>query len=431
MAPQFDIATRAQIVTMKFLGLTTKQINEHLRLHLDTSNIRRIYEKATSRGFGKESPVLLDLHVNDSPRSGRPTKQTAEKVAEIEGKVTKDRFGREKSAEYLSREVEISSSTVQRILKRQGYSKTKPTRKPGLTAAQKQARLAWCLQHKDKPDSWWHNIIWTDETSVLLGQRRGGYKIWRKPQERVVRSCIRARWKGYSEFIFWGSFSYFSKGPCHIFRPESASERKRSELKVRELNAELEPLKKVLWQRKWDEKARVAKRRPSKQPEWKWSSKTGKLERSKRGGIDWFRYWSEIQMAKLIPFAKETGGVIIEDGAPCHKHWFVQQTYDVQEVLRASWAGNSPDLNAIEPVWFDLKRITTKKGAPETRKAAEEAWLTAWEEYPQERLQNFVDRIRIHIDKVIELEGGNEYIEGLQTRQRARNSRIYHDAEEY
>jgi hypothetical protein len=30
--------------------------------------------------------------------------------------------------------------------------------------------------------------------------------------------------------------------------------------------------------------------------------------------------------------------------------------------MRLLWPGNSPDLNAIEPIWFWIKRETTKNG---------------------------------------------------------------------
>ncbi len=102
----------------------------------------------------------------------------------------KDQYGREKSADVIAVEVGISPSTVQTILKKAGYKKTKPIRKPGLIEDIKKARLEFCRQYVDKPDEWWHSIVWTDETSIILGYRRGGYRVWRKSRERVVRSCI-------------------------------------------------------------------------------------------------------------------------------------------------------------------------------------------------------------------------------------------------
>ena len=84
----------------------------------------------------------------------------------------------------------------------------KPTRKPGLTKAMKKGLLEFCKKQEHWTLEDWKNVIWSDETSVLLGLRRGGYRIWRGADEALVSSCIRERWKGYQEFMFWGCYSY-------------------------------------------------------------------------------------------------------------------------------------------------------------------------------------------------------------------------------
>jgi len=58
--------------------------------------------------------------------------------------------------------------TVWRILRKAGLRKTKPTRKPGLTIKMRKARLAFALRHKDWTLEDWKNVIWLDETSVVL-----------------------------------------------------------------------------------------------------------------------------------------------------------------------------------------------------------------------------------------------------------------------
>jgi hypothetical protein len=103
-------------------------------------------------------------------------------------------------------------------------------------------RLDWCLEHKDWTLEDWKNVIWTDETAIVLLHRRGGYRVWRKVDEAVVKSCIRERWKGYSEFMFWGCFTYEKKGPCHCWTPETKQEKEEAARKIDELNEELEPL---------------------------------------------------------------------------------------------------------------------------------------------------------------------------------------------
>ena len=44
---------------------------------------------------------------------------------------------------------------------------------------------------------------------------------------------------------------------------------------------------------------------PGPKPQWKWDKGHGKLTRSSKGGIDWYRYQTSILIPKLLPFAKE------------------------------------------------------------------------------------------------------------------------------
>ena len=66
----------------------------------------------------------------------------------------------------------------------------------------------------------------------------------------------------------------------------------------------------------------------------------------------------------------------------------------------------------IEQCWPYLKRATTAKGAPTSRAAATQAWQEACKELEQPRIQQWIERIPVHIREVIRLEGGNEYKEG-------------------
>ena len=59
-----------------------------------------------------------------------------------------------------------------------------------------------------------------------------------------------------------------------------------------------------------------------------------------------------------------------------------------------------------------MKRTTTKKGAPTSKKQANEAWIKCWKELPQKKIQAWIKQIPEHIERIIECEGGNEYKEG-------------------
>ena len=106
----------------------------------------------------------------------------------------------------------------------------------------------------------------------------------------------------------------------------------------------------------------------------------------------------------------------MEDKAPAHVHHYQNVVYSLYHVQKLLWCGNSPDCNAIEPCWFYMKRETTKKGAPQSRAEAVRAWEKCWTDLPQAKIQAWIERLLIHIPKIIELYGGNEYIEGRGSR---------------
>ncbi|USP74094.1 uncharacterized protein yc1106_01368 [Curvularia clavata] len=148
MAPHTDVYTRTLIVALKSpsIGKTTSQVSGLTGVQPRT--VDRIYSRAIAAGFEPNALPLkiLPHHVQDAPRSGRPLKQTEEAKEQIIQQVRRDRYGREKScadvAGALSLQgVNISRTTVWRVLREARYRKTKPTRKPGLTQEMRSARL--------------------------------------------------------------------------------------------------------------------------------------------------------------------------------------------------------------------------------------------------------------------------------------------------
>lgn len=399
--------------------------------------VRRLISKAMSRGYDPSISKVLKLeYVVDAKRSGRPIIATEDKKKEVVAigmpsifcscqvsdvayqVVSKDRNGREKPAACIGYETNLSQSTILRMLREMHYHPVKQTMKPGLTDTIKAARLKFALEHKDWTIDQWKDVIWTDETSVCLGQRRGKIRLWRQPAEKYDESCIRQRYKGFSEFMFWGAFSYDRKGPCHIWKAESAGEKKQAEKEIERLNKALEPIKRQEWELSTGMRRLGLRNKPGKKPEWRWNKQNGKYVReSKKGGIDAWRYQKVILKPLLIPFAQECkkdrpNMVVQEDGAPAHAHEMQEQVYMDANVMKMIWPGNSPDLNQIEPLWWYMKRRATRKGCPRDKKTLTKVWMECWQDLKQERLQSYVDRMPRHIARVIELEGGNSYREG-------------------
>lgn len=151
-------------------------------LQMPQSSVYRIIERAKTRGFDPTSnpPRVEHYHVADKPRSGRPKVVTPGIGESIIASLNKGRSGREKSAEYLAYEAGISESSALHFLNSNAFKKRKPTWKPGLTDAMRFKRLAFAKAHKHWTLEYLMSVICTDETSVILGHRRGSHKVWRR-----------------------------------------------------------------------------------------------------------------------------------------------------------------------------------------------------------------------------------------------------------
>ncbi|KMU73298.1 hypothetical protein CISG_09667 [Coccidioides immitis RMSCC 3703] len=155
------------------------------------------------------------------------------------------------------------------------------------------------LAHKNWTLEDWKNIIWTDETSVVLEHRR----------EAVCKKS--------SDFIFWGCFTYKKKGPCHIWKSETAAAKHQAQKKLDILNINC----KIKAREEWELK---------------------------------------VLLAKLFSFIKkclesQPNTVVLEDGALAYTYFYQQELYNIHKINHLLWPGNSPDLNMIEPAWMWLK----------------------------------------------------------------------------
>ena len=200
VAKLHDLGTKVQAFALAEYGVPTKKVADLTGLSM--RSVTRLKQTARQRGYDPEtSMILLTKYVEDAPRSGRPKKITPEQEKAVVDRVKKDRYGREMSTAELGGEFKLSPISVLRILHKSRLRKQKPTWKPGLTEDMRKCRLMFAETHKDWTIEDWKKVIWSDETSVILGHRQGGTKVWRTVEERYERTCIRRRWKGCSEFM--------------------------------------------------------------------------------------------------------------------------------------------------------------------------------------------------------------------------------------
>ena len=247
------MAGRAVPITLRAQALALLEVNTSIakiteQTGLVKSTIYRIKKIAYERGFdpAKDS-AFKDEFFEDAPRSGRPKVILAETTATVLKEIKESREGREKTSRELGYSAGISEMSTLRILHANKIGKWKPTWKPGLTQVMRDARYKFALEHENWLLEDWKNVIWSDETSIILGHRRGATRVWRTKEERFDETVIRRRWKKASEFMFWGCFSYDKKGPMHIWAPETAQEKRAAAKELEIVNALRKPTLKAEW----------------------------------------------------------------------------------------------------------------------------------------------------------------------------------------
>ncbi|KAH8160752.1 hypothetical protein CIB48_g7493 [Xylaria polymorpha] len=130
--PTHELATRAQALALK---ITDRFSNEEIErmTGINARTVHSIVDRAIERGLDLNNPVILDRHVADAPRPGRPSKQ-AQARDEIIVKARSDGHGREKTCAQIAAELggQVSATTVSRVLRSAGIKRSRPTRKPRL-----------------------------------------------------------------------------------------------------------------------------------------------------------------------------------------------------------------------------------------------------------------------------------------------------------
>lgn len=120
---KFDIATRSQILSLLAVGFEHRQIFDYTGVSPDTQ--KYWWAKALKRGFDPSArPLLiLDCHVEDGKRTGRPCKkdEEKEKVLELFQSVPD---GEKLSCKAIAERLDnrISANTVCSILREAGLT---------------------------------------------------------------------------------------------------------------------------------------------------------------------------------------------------------------------------------------------------------------------------------------------------------------------
>lgn len=288
----------------------------------------------------------------DLKRSGRPKKTSNVDDRNILRLSKQNRF---KPPSEIRVEVNetltepISTDTVKRRLRDNGFFGRIALKKPLLKPQHRQKRLEFARKYRNWTMDQWKLVLWSDETKIeFFGTKRRQY-VRRKEGERYKKQCIAPTVKfGGGSVMIWGCFSYAGVGD--LVKIEGIM-RKENYHQI--------------------------------------------LQRSAiPSGVGLIGYGFTFQHDND---PKHTSKL-------CTNYLRLKEDEGVLQVL--DWPAQSPDINPIELLWDELKR-QAKKTIQTNEKAMFDHVKVVWNNIQIETLQKLVERMPRICEAVIKAGGGH------------------------
>jgi transposase len=357
--PRIDRDTRSAVYALFKNGIPAAEIAT--RYGTDRRNVYRIAQRFESTGS----------HA-DRPRPGAPKCLTNRAERIIQRAAPKEPS---RTLNSLRRAVDSNPSTrtVSRILAKAGLFTYVARKRSSLTIAHRRARLEFATKFRGKVN--WSRLIFTDESSFVLGKRFGCQFIRRRPGTEWEDKHVREEGKSRSSMMFWGGIAIDGKSrliPVHGGMNAANYATVLTEGYFN-LQKELEGV---------------------------------------YGIVEGVAEGPTAQTGESIVFLQQ-------DNATAHTAKATVKFFEENNIkVFAKWPANSPDLNPIEHVWAILKRrvyafIEERKTVFTQSKASKDEFrelvLKTWDAIAQEEIRPLILNMDERLEAVIKAKGGHTH----------------------
>uniref|UniRef100_A0A8C5N259 Transposase n=1 Tax=Leptobrachium leishanense TaxID=445787 RepID=A0A8C5N259_9ANUR len=239
---------------------------------------------------------------------------------------------------------EVSAQTIRRTLRNEGLHARTPRRTPLLSPKNKKSRLQNAKSHEDKPQTFWDSVLWTDETKLELFGPMDQRYVWRRKnkayEEKNTLSTVK---HGGGSIMLWGCFA---------------------------------------------------------------SAGTGKLQRV-QGTMNSLQYQEILDdnvMQSVTNLRLGRRWTFQQDNDPKHTSKSTRAWLQIKGWNILEWPSQSPDLNPIENLWWDLKKavvVRKPKNVTELEAFAHDEWA----KIPVDRCKTLVLSYASRLKAVITVKG--------------------------
>lgn len=239
----------------------------------------------------------------------------------------------------------ISTRTVQRALHSMGYHSRAGKRKPLVSLSNRKKRIRWSRGHLRWSNSQWRNVIWSDESRFSLFGSDGPARVWRKSYEKYFGDCLIPKVKKSPSVMVWSFMTFDTLGPLIIMDENINS-----------------------------------------------------------------KNYIQILEENIVPFINNSNRkesfIFQQDNAPAHKasktlEWFKKNNIKVMD-----WPPNSPDLNPIENVWWELeKAVRDHIPRPTNLNDLKNILFEEWQKLPEKKWKIWIEKMPHRIRAVIKSKG--------------------------
>lgn len=154
------------------------------------------------RRFDREDRIELN-----NTNAGRPRKLTEAEERLVLCKITLNpRLSAPKITRDVSKEFkkDVNLETIRRILRRDGFNGRIARKKPLINERTRKSRLEYAREYYQKEESWWPDVLFSDESKFNVFGCDGSIRVWRQRDEEMKRCNLRPTVKHSGSVMVWG-----------------------------------------------------------------------------------------------------------------------------------------------------------------------------------------------------------------------------------